>query len=73
MAGFGLSSALGLWLAPTLWSRLRSSGLGGTQGLLQATLPVRLAGALLAGASAFALFHGLRAAIDQALCLTPGL
>jgi len=31
-----------------------------------------LAGALLAGASAFALWHGLGSAIGQALCVTPG-
>lgn len=65
MAAFALTSALGLWLAPTLWLRLR--GAGGA--LVQGTLPVRLAGALLAGASGFALFHGLRSAIDEALCL----
>jgi sulfite exporter TauE/SafE len=68
MAGFAVTSALGLWLAPTLWSRLRSAG----GALAQGTLPVRLAGALLAGASGFALVHGLRSAIDQALCLTAG-
>ena len=80
MAGFSLGSALSLWLAPQLWLRLqarRGSALqapGG--GVLQApsggaarsTLAVRLAGALLVMASAFALFHGLRAAIAQALC-----
>ncbi len=65
MAAFALSSALGLWFAPALWLRLR--GLGGT--LAVPTLPVRLAGALLVAASGFAVVHGLRSAIDQAICL----
>ena len=69
MAAFALASTLGLWLGPALWLRLR--GVGGP--LAASTLPVRLAGALLAGASGFALVHGLRSAIDQALCLTAGV
>jgi sulfite exporter TauE/SafE len=68
MAGFALTSALGLWLGPALWSRLRRAG----GPLTHTTLPVRLAGALLVAASGFALVHGLRAAIDQALCLAGG-
>ena len=68
MAAFALASTVGLWLGPALWLRLR--GAGGPLGA--STLPVRLAGALLAVASGFALVHGLRAAIDQALCLTTG-
>ena len=68
MAAFAVASAASLWLAPLLWSRLRGAGNAGPQ----ATLPVRLAGALLVATAGFALVHGLRSAIDQALCLTPG-
>ena len=65
MAVFALGSALSLWLAPLLWLRLYGrSGAGA-----RSTLAVRLAGVLLVVASTFALAHGLRAAIDQALCL----
>jgi sulfite exporter TauE/SafE len=67
MAGFATSSALGLWLAPVLWRRLRGAR-GPAQ---QPTLAVRLAGALLIATSGFALAHGLGAAIDQAICATP--
>ena len=65
MAVFALGSALSLWLLPRLWLRLQRGG----HAALRSTLAVRLAGALLLLASAFALSHGLRAAIDQALCL----
>jgi sulfite exporter TauE/SafE len=67
MASFALASAVSLALAPTLWVRLY--GMKGALG--RAGLAERLAGVLLAVASGFALVHGLRAAIDQALCLTP--
>ena len=59
MSGFALASTLGLWLAQSLWSRLR----GTTSGEHLAQWPVRAAGALLAGASLFALWHGLGAAL----------
>ncbi len=67
MAGFAAASSISLWLAPRLW--LRFGGVAGRAG--DTALPVRLAGGLLAGASVFALVHGLGSAIAQALCL-PG-
>lgn len=67
MAGFAGASSLSLWLAPRLWLRYGARG----RALGESVLPVRLAGALLAGASLFALLHGLGAVIAQALCL-PG-
>jgi sulfite exporter TauE/SafE len=68
MAGFAASSALGLMLAPMLWRRLRQA-----RGWSAApTLPVRLAGALLIGASGFALAHGLSDAI-AAVCAAAGV
>ena len=68
MATFASASALSLWLGPHLWSRLRSRG--GNDRL--ASSSVRLAGALLATASLFALSHGLGSAIEQALCRVAG-
>jgi sulfite exporter TauE/SafE len=59
MATFGLASTLGLSLAQILWSRLRDR----TTGSHLAEWPVRAAGALLAGASLLALWHGLGAAL----------
>ena len=67
MAGFAAASSLSLWLVPRLW--LRFGARAGQVG--ESLLPVRLAGGLLAGASIFALAHGLGSAIAQALCL-PG-
>ena len=67
MAAFACTSAFGLWLAPQLWLRLRSGG----HGERLASWSVRLSGVLLAGSSAFALWHGLGAAIGQALCASP--
>jgi len=64
MSAFGIASGVGLWLGPQLWLRLRA----GPAGERAAALSVRLAGALLAGSSLFALGHGLGAAIEQALC-----
>lgn len=72
MAFFALGSAVSLWLAPWLWLRLQAGGgvaKGGGAAAARGTLAVRLAGVLLVVASSFALVHGLRAAIDQALCL----
>lgn len=67
MAGFAMASSVSLWLVPRLWLRFGAGA--GRAG--ESVLPVRLAGALLAGASLFALAHGLGSAIAQALCL-PG-
>jgi len=59
MAAFAATSATGLWLAPQLWLRLRRGG----NGERLATWSVRLSGVLLAGSAAFALWHGLGAAL----------
>jgi len=67
MAAFAVASAPGLWLGPALWQRL----VRGRADARAATWSVRAAGALLAGASAFALWHGLGEAIADALCRTP--
>ena len=64
MSAFAVASGIGLWLGPQLWHRLRA-GAGGER---FAAASVRLAGALLAGASLFALWHGLGSALEQALC-----
>ena len=63
MSAFAVASGLGLWFGPQLWHRLRA----GARGEQAAAFSVRLAGALLAGASLFALGHGLGSAIE-ALC-----
>ena len=68
MGGFAASSELGLMLAPTLWRRVRQA----RGGSMAPTLPVRLAGALLIGASSFALAHGLGDAI-AAVCAAAGI
>ena len=65
MTVFALGSALGLWLAPWLWVRIQSTkGWGGWS----AQWAVRLAGALLAGASGWALAHGLWSSSCRAFC-----
>ncbi len=61
MAAFATTSALGLWLAPQIWMRLRHRA----DGERLASWSVRVSGLLLAGASAFALWHGL----GEALCV----
>lgn len=68
MAAFATASAVGLWLGPSLWRRLR--GIGAED--RAATWPIRGAGVLLAAASLFALWHGLDAAIADALCRVTG-
>jgi sulfite exporter TauE/SafE len=65
MLAFALASAPGLWLGPLLWQRLAHARAAAAAGW-----SVRLAGGLLAAASAFALWHGLGDAIAQALCRT---
>lgn len=62
MAAFATGSSAALALAQGAWSRL---GRGGRRAPL-ASWSVRLAGALLAGASGFALWNGLGAAICSA-------
>ena len=59
MTGFALASTLGLWLDQGLWLGLSRAN----EAHRFATLSVRAAGALLAGSSAFALWHGLVAAL----------
>ena len=63
MGSFGLASAIGLWIGPPVWATLRAT----SRPWLTASLSVRLAGLLLAGASLFAAWHGL----GEALCAVP--
>ena len=55
MAAFAIGTSVGLWLGPALWWRLGTPGAGWLAG----GGAVRLAGAGLAAASAWALFHDL--------------
>ncbi len=59
MAAFALASMLGLWFAQGVWFGLRHAG----DGRRFAAVSTRLAGALLAGSSLFALWHGLGSAL----------
>ena len=59
MASFALASTLGLWLAQGLWSSLFKAD----EDRRFTALSVRSAGALLAASSAFALWHGMVAAL----------
>ena len=61
MASFAGASALGLWLAPMLWQRLRGHDAA------RGALAIRLAGIVLAVSSLFAIWHGLGDTI-AALC-----
>lgn len=65
MAMFALGSSVGLWIGPSLW--LRWIGRGGA-GLAQ-TGTVRLAGLALAGAAAWALWHGIATQWGADICL----
>jgi sulfite exporter TauE/SafE len=58
MTGFAATSAAGLVLGPAVWLRFAARRDGGAVGLTPA-VAVRLAGAALAAASAWALGHGL--------------
>ena len=64
MIAFALASGASLGMAPWLWQRLRQAGWQGAGA-------VRLAGAILAGSSLYALVHGLSLAI-AGVCATPG-
>ncbi len=64
MALFAAGSGLGLWLGPALWLRLAGRHAGRAQ-----ELSVRLAGLMLAGASGWALAHGLATAMGSDFCL----
>jgi uncharacterized protein len=56
MGAFALASSIGLWALPALWMQLTGRG---AARLGASTWPARLAGTGLAGASAWALGHGL--------------
>ena len=60
MAAFALASSPALWVGPALWQRWRAArpALEGAVAT-RAEWPVRLAGALIAAGSAWALGHGL--------------
>lgn len=64
MALFAAGSALGLWLGPALWLRLAGRHAGRAQ-----VLAIRGAGLMLAGASGWALAHGLATAMGSDFCL----
>lgn len=66
MALFGTGSALGLWLGPALWLSL-----AGRHAAVARTFAVRLAGAMLAAGSAWALWHGLAAGLGGDYCIVP--
>jgi sulfite exporter TauE/SafE len=57
MAGFAMASASGLLVGPLLWARLAPAGAAAA--LASGTWAARLAGAMLALASSWALGHGL--------------
>lgn len=60
MAAFAIGSSLGLWAGPALWWRWSRGRPGGAAtGWFTPALAIRLAGAGLAAASAWALFHDL--------------
>lgn len=64
MALFAAGSGLGLWLGPALWLRLAGRHAGQAQ-----VWAVRVAGLMLAGASGWALAHGLATAMGSDFCL----
>ncbi|MCA0244521.1 MAG: sulfite exporter TauE/SafE family protein [Proteobacteria bacterium] len=63
MLVFAMATAAGLLAGPWLWRRLRPAPGGGAGAAGVGTLGVRVAGALLAVASSFALFKGAWAAV----------
>ena len=63
MAAFAAGSAVSLHFGPVLWRRWRASGQAGS-----GSWAVRLAGAALAGASIWAVGHGLWAQHGAAIC-----
>jgi sulfite exporter TauE/SafE len=64
MALFAAGSSVGLWLGPSLWLKLAGRHAGKAQ-----AWSVRLAGLMLAAASAWALAHGLATAMGSDFCL----
>lgn len=67
MAAFAITSSMGLIAGPALWARLAGHG---SLSLTASTWAVRLAGAGLAGASGWALSHGLWQRV-AAFCFGP--
>lgn len=67
MATFAVGTSISLFVVGSAWGRLRRTGIRWAG----FSLSVRLAGAVLAVSSAFALFHGLGSALAQILCLDP--
>ena len=65
MTLFALGSATGLWFAPWVWVRIQNTKVWGN---VSPRLAIRLAGALLAGASGWALTHGLLSGSCRAFC-----
>jgi sulfite exporter TauE/SafE len=65
MAMFALGSSVGLWLGPGLWLRWVGPG---RLGMAQSAT-VRIAGLALAGAAAWALWHGMATQWGLAFCL----
>jgi hypothetical protein len=56
MGGFAVTSSAGLFFAPWIWQRVTCSGEGAAR---RERWVVRAAGLMLAGASGWALTHGL--------------
>jgi hypothetical protein len=65
MALFAIASSLGLWFGPALWLRLA----GAPSAAMAQVAAVRLAGLVLAGASAWALWHGMATQLGLDWCL----
>jgi hypothetical protein len=65
MALFAIASSLGLWFGPALWLRLA----GAPSASVAQVAAVRLAGLALAGASAWALWHGMATQLGLDWCL----
>ncbi len=69
MASFAVGSGVSLWIGPRLWTALTGAArLGGWAGRLGPVQAVRLAGALLAGASGWAIAHHLIGPVIEAFC-----
>lgn len=69
MASFAIGSGLSLWLGPRLWTALAGAArVGGWAGRLGPVQAVRLAGALLAVASGWAIVHQMLMPVVDAFC-----